>query len=111
MKKNQTISNDLGNSKNNEENDMYRFPRNIRQTSKSTSVSRSFSSITSDMLTSLNINCTINDAFNECQKLLKTLGIMMQEETLTIDDLVLNNPIEKLYKTIDKIINDDCVTS
>jgi len=104
-----SISNDLGNSKNNEENNMYRFPRNIRQTSKSTSVSRSFSSITSDMLTSLNINSTINDAFNDCQKLLKALGIMMQEETLTIDDLVLNNSIEKLHKTIDKTINGDCV--
>ncbi|KAL4126815.1 hypothetical protein QTP88_011024 [Uroleucon formosanum] len=61
-----SISNDLGNSKNNEENDIYKFPRNIKQTSMSTSVSRSLSNITSDMLTSLNLNSTINNAFDDC---------------------------------------------
>ncbi|KAL4101321.1 hypothetical protein QTP88_021341 [Uroleucon formosanum] len=106
-----SISNDLGNSKNNEENDIYKFPQNIKQTSMSTSVSRSLSNITSDMLTSLNLNSTINDAFDDCQKLLRTLGIIMQEETMIIDDLVLNISIEKLYKTMGKTINDDCVNS
>jgi len=106
-----SISNDLGNSKNNEENDIYKFPRNIKQTSMSNSVSRSLSNITSDMLTSLNLNSTINDAFDDSQKLLRTLGIIMQEETMIIDDLVLNISIEKLYKTMDKTINDDYVSS
>lgn len=77
----------------------------------SNSVSRSLSNITSDMLTSLNLNSTINDAFDDSQKLLRTLGIIMQEETMIIDDLVLNISIEKLYKTMDKTINDDYVSS
>ncbi|KAL4126814.1 hypothetical protein QTP88_011023 [Uroleucon formosanum] len=35
----------------------------------------------------------------------------MQEETMIIDDLVLVISIEKLYKTMGKTINDDCVNS
>lgn len=35
----------------------------------------------------------------------------MQEETMIIDDLVLDISIEKLYKTMGKTINDDCVNS
>lgn len=56
-------------------------------------------------------NSTINDAFDDSQKLLRTLGIIMQEETMIIDDLVLNISIEKLYKTMDKTVNDDYVSS